>query len=85
MGHVRAAADWLEGALDNGEFAQDEQLARLVKGEQAVACGRPPQPLSEYYGNLVRVSLREASPTGLPTSQTTTRTWTPPSAISRRS
>ncbi|MEV0254732.1 DUF6192 family protein [Streptomyces sp. NPDC050732] len=30
---VRAAADWLEGALENGEFTLDEQLAQLLKGE----------------------------------------------------
>ncbi|MFD5320322.1 DUF6192 family protein [Streptomyces sp. NPDC127098] len=29
----RAAADWLEGAIDAGEFTLDEQLARLLKGE----------------------------------------------------
>ncbi|WP_405673692.1 DUF6192 family protein [Streptomyces sp. NBC_01530] len=33
IGRVRAAADWLEGALDNGEFTLDEQLAQLLKGE----------------------------------------------------
>ncbi|WP_307865994.1 DUF6192 family protein [Streptomyces smyrnaeus] len=30
---VRAAADWLEDAIDAGEFTLDEQLARLLKGE----------------------------------------------------
>ncbi|MFI5635654.1 DUF6192 family protein [Streptomyces sp. NPDC051664] len=30
---VRAAADWLEAAIDNGEFTLDEQLAQLLKGE----------------------------------------------------
>ncbi|MFD8381700.1 DUF6192 family protein [Streptomyces sp. NPDC059679] len=30
---VRAAADWLEGAMDHGEFTLDEQLAQLLKGE----------------------------------------------------
>ncbi|HEY9327039.1 MAG TPA: DUF6192 family protein [Streptomyces sp.] len=30
---VRAAADWLEAAIDNGEFTLDEQLAKLLKGE----------------------------------------------------
>ncbi|CAM5554300.1 RacO protein OS=Streptomyces fumanus OX=67302 GN=GCM10018772_61460 PE=4 SV=1 [Streptomyces fumanus] len=30
---VRAAADWLEAAVDNGEFTLDEQLAQLLKGE----------------------------------------------------
>ncbi|WP_189554252.1 DUF6192 family protein [Streptomyces lavendofoliae] len=30
---VRAAADWLEGAIDNGEFTLDEQLAQLLRGE----------------------------------------------------
>ncbi|MFK0113917.1 DUF6192 family protein [Streptomyces sp. NPDC091217] len=34
IGRVRAAADWLEGALDNGEFTLDEQLVRLLKGEE---------------------------------------------------
>jgi hypothetical protein len=33
IGRVRAAADWLEGALDNGEFTLDEQLVQLLKGE----------------------------------------------------
>ncbi|MGP4009132.1 DUF6192 family protein [Streptomyces sp. 4N124] len=33
IGRVRAAADWLEGAVDNGEFTLDEQLAQLLKGE----------------------------------------------------
>ncbi|WP_267881469.1 DUF6192 family protein [Streptomyces sp. NRRL S-1448] len=33
IGRVRAAADRLEGALDNGEFTLDEQLARLLKGQ----------------------------------------------------
>ncbi|MGW6793665.1 DUF6192 family protein [Streptomyces chartreusis] len=32
IGRVRAAADWLEGALDNGEFTLDEQLVQLLKG-----------------------------------------------------
>ncbi|MFF7550836.1 DUF6192 family protein [Streptomyces canus] len=30
---VRAAADWLAGALDNGEFALAEQLVQLHTGE----------------------------------------------------
>jgi Family of unknown function (DUF6192) len=30
---VRAAADWLEAAVDHGEFTLDEQLAQLLKGE----------------------------------------------------
>jgi len=30
---VRAATDWLEAAVDSGEFTLDEQLARLLKGE----------------------------------------------------
>ncbi|MFE2530155.1 DUF6192 family protein [Streptomyces sp. NPDC059382] len=30
---VRAAADWLEAALDSGQFTLDEQLAQLLKGE----------------------------------------------------
>lgn len=30
---VRAAADWLEAAIDSGEFTLDEQLAQLLKGE----------------------------------------------------
>ncbi|WP_409468674.1 DUF6192 family protein [Streptomyces sp. HC307] len=34
IGRVRAAADWLEGALDNGEFTLDEQLVQLLKGEE---------------------------------------------------
>ncbi|WP_405693367.1 DUF6192 family protein [Streptomyces coelicoflavus] len=34
IGRVRAAADWLEGALDNGEFALDEQLVQLLQGEE---------------------------------------------------
>ncbi|MEU9014692.1 DUF6192 family protein [Streptomyces sp. NPDC048479] len=33
ISRVRAAADWLEGALANGEFTLDEQLAQLLKGE----------------------------------------------------
>ncbi|MFF4309677.1 DUF6192 family protein [Streptomyces sp. NPDC001507] len=32
IGRVRAT-DWLEGALDNGEFTLDEQLTQLLKGE----------------------------------------------------
>ncbi|WP_037568336.1 DUF6192 family protein [Phaeacidiphilus oryzae] len=34
IGRVRAAADWLEGALDSGEFTLDEQLAHLLRGEE---------------------------------------------------
>ncbi|MEV5546463.1 DUF6192 family protein [Streptomyces sp. NPDC052309] len=34
IGRVRAAADWLEGALYNGEFTLDEQLVQLLKGEE---------------------------------------------------
>ncbi|WP_234386776.1 DUF6192 family protein, partial [Streptomyces scabiei] len=30
---ARAAADWLEGTLDHGEFTLDEQLTQLLKGE----------------------------------------------------
>jgi hypothetical protein len=30
---VRAAADWLEAAVEAGEFTLDEQLAQLLKGE----------------------------------------------------
>lgn len=30
---VRAAADWLESAVDHGEFTLDEQLVQLLKGE----------------------------------------------------
>ncbi len=30
---VRAAADWLESAIDAGVFTLDEQLAQLLKGE----------------------------------------------------
>ncbi|MFK4070427.1 DUF6192 family protein [Streptomyces sp. NPDC029674] len=33
MARVRAAADWLEGALEHGEFTLDEQLTQLLKGE----------------------------------------------------
>lgn len=33
IGRVRAAADWLEAALESGEFTFDDQLARLLKGE----------------------------------------------------
>ncbi|MGW6275516.1 DUF6192 family protein [Streptomyces sp. NPDC055060] len=33
IGRVRAAADWLEGILDNGEFTLDEQQVQLLKGE----------------------------------------------------
>lgn len=33
IGRVRVAADWLEGALDSGEFTLDEQLTQLLKGE----------------------------------------------------
>ncbi|MHC0433509.1 DUF6192 family protein [Streptomyces sp. O3] len=29
---VRAAADWLESAIDSGVFTLDEQLAQLLKG-----------------------------------------------------
>ena len=29
----RAAADWLEAAVDNGEFTLDEPLAQLLKEE----------------------------------------------------
>ncbi|WP_413760569.1 DUF6192 family protein [Streptomyces sp. MMBL 11-3] len=38
-----AAADWLEGALDNGEFTLDEQLVQLLKGEEQPCrgAGRP--------------------------------------------
>ncbi|MFV2117108.1 DUF6192 family protein [Streptomyces sp. Act-28] len=34
IGRVRAAADWLGGTLDNGESTLDEQLVRLLKGEE---------------------------------------------------
>ncbi|MEU9057179.1 DUF6192 family protein [Streptomyces sp. NPDC048384] len=34
MGRARSAADWFEGALDNGEFTLDEQLVQLLKGEE---------------------------------------------------
>ncbi|UQA96602.1 DUF6192 family protein [Streptomyces halobius] len=30
---VRTASDWLEAAVDSGEFTRDEQLASLLKGE----------------------------------------------------
>jgi hypothetical protein len=30
---VRAGADWLEGAIDSGEFTLDEQLAQLLRSE----------------------------------------------------
>ncbi|MFI5809252.1 DUF6192 family protein [Streptomyces sp. NPDC051561] len=33
LAKVRAAADWLEAAIDQGEFTLDEQLAQLLKGE----------------------------------------------------
>lgn len=33
MAKVRAAANWLEAALDSGRFTLDEQLAQLLKGE----------------------------------------------------
>ncbi|WP_239476229.1 DUF6192 family protein [Streptomyces sp. CS090A] len=33
IGRLHAAADWLEGALDNGESTLDEQLVHLLKGE----------------------------------------------------
>ncbi len=33
LARVHAAADWLEGALDHGEFTLDEQLTQLLKGE----------------------------------------------------
>ncbi|MGW5732928.1 MULTISPECIES: DUF6192 family protein [Streptomyces] len=33
IGRVRAAADWFEGILDNGEFTLDEQQVQLLKGE----------------------------------------------------
>jgi hypothetical protein len=34
IGRVRAVADWLEGALDNGEFTLDEQLVQLLKAKE---------------------------------------------------
>ncbi|MGW7314720.1 DUF6192 family protein [Streptomyces sp. NPDC054865] len=33
LAKVRAAADWLEAAIEAGEFTLDEQLAQLLKGE----------------------------------------------------
>ncbi|MFI7367120.1 DUF6192 family protein [Streptomyces sp. NPDC050149] len=30
---VRAAADWLEAAIETGQFTLDEQLAQFLKGE----------------------------------------------------
>ncbi|MFD3548997.1 DUF6192 family protein [Streptomyces sp. NPDC058655] len=33
IARVRAAADWLESAIDAGVFTLDEQLAQLLKGE----------------------------------------------------
>ncbi|WP_306454792.1 DUF6192 family protein [Streptomyces sp. Ag82_O1-15] len=30
---VRAAADWIEGAIDTGEVDMDEELTRLLRGE----------------------------------------------------
>ena len=33
IARVRTACDWLEAALESGEFTLDEQLARLLKGE----------------------------------------------------
>ncbi|GHE75746.1 hypothetical protein GCM10018785_50100 [Streptomyces longispororuber] len=33
LARVRTAADWLEGALEHGEFTLDEQLTQLLKGE----------------------------------------------------
>ncbi|MFC9245686.1 DUF6192 family protein [Streptomyces sp. NPDC057136] len=30
---MRAAADWLEAAVDNGEFTLDEPLAHFLKDE----------------------------------------------------
>ncbi|MDT0479263.1 MULTISPECIES: DUF6192 family protein [Streptomyces] len=35
IGRVCAAAHWLEGALDNGEFTQDEPLFQLLKDARA--------------------------------------------------
>jgi hypothetical protein len=55
---VRAAADWLEAAVDHGEFTLDKQLAQLLK--RRVAMPRSGRPLAEYYGDLVRTSLMEA-------------------------
>ncbi|MBT2368850.1 hypothetical protein J7E88_26880 [Streptomyces sp. ISL-10] len=33
IARVRTSADWLEAAIDTGEFTLDEQLAHLLKGE----------------------------------------------------
>ncbi|WP_220377965.1 DUF6192 family protein [Streptomyces inhibens] len=33
IARVRAGAEWLEAAIDNGEFTLDEQLTQLLKGE----------------------------------------------------
>ncbi|MEV6654952.1 DUF6192 family protein [Streptomyces sp. NPDC051219] len=33
LAKVRAAADWLEAAIEAGEFTLDEQLAQLLEGE----------------------------------------------------
>jgi hypothetical protein len=35
---VRAAADWLEGAVDHGEFTLDEQLAQLLRVWNVSSC-----------------------------------------------
>ncbi|MEW1547050.1 DUF6192 family protein [Streptomyces tsukubensis] len=33
LARVRAAADWIEGAVTRGETDPDEQLAKLLKGQ----------------------------------------------------
>ncbi|MGP4087845.1 DUF6192 family protein [Streptomyces sp. KR55] len=33
IARVRAAAEWLEAAVDHGEFTLDDQLTQLLKGE----------------------------------------------------
>ncbi|MEV5598961.1 DUF6192 family protein [Streptomyces sp. NPDC052496] len=33
IGKVRGAADWLEAAVEAGEFSLDEQLTQLLQGE----------------------------------------------------
>ncbi|MEU0213065.1 DUF6192 family protein [Streptomyces canus] len=56
IGRVRAAADWLEGALDNGEFTLDEQLVQLLKGEYAMprrrVRGRWPSTTATWSASL---------------------------------